>query len=446
MNNTVLIIDDEQDIRNLLARTLEYEGYDVLVAEKGTVGLQKLKHYRIHVIFCDIKLPDTHGVELTTKIKKISPETEVICFTAFGNIQDGIQAMKNGAFDYLVKGDDNPKIIPLVQRATEKARLQFQLTDLREKISKRHGFERIVGKSPLVAEAVSLAKKVAQSDLTVLLTGPTGTGKEVFAQAIHHCSARKNQSFVAVNCSAFGKELLESELFGHKAGAFTGATRDKKGLFEEAHKGTIFLDEIGEMDLNLQAKLLRVLESGTFIKVGDTKESKVDVRIIAATNRILEQEIEKEHFREDLYYRLATFQIKLPSLNDRKEDIPVLVEQFITEFGLKAGKKIKGISKDYLEALKKHVWKGNIRELRNVVERSVILCEGATLTGEDLPFDFNLHNSPVNSGVFDLKQLEKSHIKRVLDHTKGNKTKAAALLGIGLTTLYRKLEEYHIHL
>ncbi|MDN4165708.1 sigma-54 dependent transcriptional regulator [Cytophagales bacterium LB-30] len=442
MSNTILIIDDEKDIRSLLAKTLEYEGYDVLTADRAKSGIRLLKEQQIYVVICDVKLPDASGIDLAKEIKELSPETEVICLTAYGNIQDGVQAMKNGAFDYLVKGDDNTKIIPLVSKAEEKSRLQFRIKELENKVNAKYDFDRIIGKSPFILEAIALAKKVAPSDATVLLTGPTGTGKEVFAQAIHSASTRQKQAFVAVNCSAFGKDLLESELFGYKAGAFTGAIKDKKGLFEEANNGTIFLDEIGELNLDLQAKLLRVLESGTFLKLGDTKESKVNVRIIAATNRNLEEESLQEKFREDLFYRLSVFQIKLPALNDRKEDIPILTEHFAAQFASKTGKKINSISHDYTDALKKHSWRGNIRELRNIVERSVILCEGDRLTKAVLPLDFEVNKPGTSYGMFDLKEVEKEHIKKVLEHTKGNKTKTSNLLGIGLTTLYRKLDEY----
>jgi len=444
MEGTLLIIDDEKDIRNLLAKMLEYEGYTVRTAETAKAGMRILSETPIYVVLCDVKLPDAKGVELAGEIKSVSPETEIICLTAYGNIPDGIQAMKNGAFDYLVKGDDNDKIIPLVSRAYEKAGLQFRIRELENKMVRKFGFEQIIGDSPFIKQAISLAQKVAPSDATVLLTGSTGTGKEVFAHAIHAASTRVNRNFVAVNCSAFGKDLLESELFGYKTGAFTGATKDKKGLFEEANQGTIFLDEIGELDQDLQAKLLRVLESGTFLKLGDTKETQVNVRIIAATNRDLEEESSTGRFREDLFYRLSVFQIKLPSLNDRREDIPLLTEHFAAQFGLKTGKKIQGISKEYSDALKKHSWRGNIRELRNIVERSVILCDGDTLTKDLLPLDFDKSKSGSGSGIFDLKEVEKQHLKMVLGHTGGNKTKAANLLGIGLSTLYRKMEEFNI--
>jgi two-component system NtrC family response regulator len=445
MQNTILIIDDEKDIRQLLSKTMSLEGYEVLSAENAKIGLQKLRNAEIHVVLCDIKLPDANGVQLTEEIKSISPETEVICLTAHGTIQDGIKAMKNGAFDYLIKGDDNNKIIPLVSKASEKATLQFRVSALEKKAKQKEvNFDSIIGKSETIQNAINFARQVASKDTTVLLTGPTGTGKEVFANAIHAGSPRTKQEFVAVNCSAFGKDLLESELFGYKKGAFTGAEKDKKGLFEEAHNGTIFLDEIGELNQDLQAKLLRVLENGTFIKLGDTKESKVDVRVIAATNRALEAECEKGTFREDLFYRLSVFQIQLPSLNERKEDIPKLTEYFVASFSAKSPKKITQIDKDYIKALQKHNWKGNIRELRNIIERSVILCNGNTIGKDLLPLDFDNVESSISSSNFQLKAVEKAHIFKVLQHTNGNKTKAAELLGIGVATLYRKMEEYQL--
>jgi len=297
----------------------------------------------------------------------------------------------------------------------------------------------------LILDAIHLAKKVAQTEATVLLLGETGTGKEVFAQAIHHGSKRSGKPFIALNCSAFGKELLESEIFGHKAGAFTGALKDKKGLIEEASTGTLFLDEIGEMHIDLQAKLLRVLETNEFIKVGDTKSTKVDVRIIAATNRNLSNDVEAGKFREDLFYRINVFTITLPALRDRKKDIALLAEHFASLFAGKTNSRIKPISQALIEQLQAHPWKGNIRELKNVIERAVILSEHIELAISDLPVDMQfVQTQPGGVSAFDLSSVEKLHIQRVLNHTKGNKTEAARLLNIGLTTLYRKIEEYHI--
>jgi transcriptional regulator with PAS, ATPase and Fis domain len=289
-----------------------------------------------------------------------------------------------------------------------------------------------------------MARKVAATDTTVLLAGETGTGKEVFAQAIHLESKRSSKPFVAINCSALSKDILESEMFGHKAGSFTGATKDKTGLFEEAHEGTIFLDEIGEMDLSLQAKLLRVLETGTFLKVGETKETKVNVRVIAATNRDLQAESDKGSFRLDLYYRLSVFSIRLPSLLERQGDIPLLARYFIEMFTAKMSGKPLGMDEAFQKALVNHPWKGNIRELKNIIERSVILASGDHLTLDCLPFDFQYTESGNPEDALKLAEMEKIHIRKVLAYTKGNKTKSAELLGIGLATLYRKMEEYRI--
>lgn len=418
------------------------EGFEVAEASSLQAAEGILQKEGTDIILCDVKLPDGNGVEFVKNVKVKYPAIEIILLTAYGNIPDGVQAMRNGAFDYITKGDDNDKIIPLLHRAMEKVQLAKKLEQLQKQVGQHYSFESIIGASPEISEAISLARKVAATDTTVLLTGETGTGKEVFAQAIHHASLRKNKTFIAVNCSAFSKELLESELFGHKAGAFTGAIKDKKGLFEEANQGTIFLDEIGEMAFELQAKLLRVLESGEFIKVGDTKTIKVNLRIIAATNRNLQTEIEKGQFRSDLYYRLSVFTISLPSLRERVLDIPALAIHFTGLFAAKTNKPVPVLQKDYLESLKQYHWPGNIRELKNVIERSVILNDEQELSAANLPAE--LQNDQNGFSGYDLAGVEKTHISKVLKHTKGNKTEAARLLNIGLTTLYRKIEEYRL--
>jgi len=445
---TVLIIDDEIKLRTLLSRIISLEGFEVLQAGDCKSALKKLEQTDVDVVFCDVKLPDGNGVELSKTIKDKYPLIEIILLTAYGNIPDGVQAIKNGAFDYITKGDDNNKIIPLLYRAIEKAELAKRVQQLEKQLGDKLSFESIIGKSKAIRQAIDLAQKVAQTDTTVLLTGETGTGKEVFAQTIHQASNRSKQNFIAINCSAFSKDLLESEMFGHRAGAFTGATKDQKGLFEEANEGTIFLDEIGEMSLELQAKLLRVIETGEFIKVGESKSTKVNVRIIAATNKDLHKEIETGNFREDLYYRISVFQINLPALRERVIDIEELAKHFVNIFAAKSNKKIKTISDEVNEALKQHSWRGNIRELKNVIERSVILSNGDEITLESLPAEIN-SRTPTNSkgkqlSAFDLASAEKLHIQKVMNYTNGNKTEAARLLNIALTTLYRKLEEYKI--
>jgi len=440
----LLIIDDEERLRGLLARILQLEGYEVVTASTAKEGLKKIQHEPVNVVLSDVKLPDVNGIELTSQIKSTWPATEVIVLTAFGTINDGVKAIKLGPFDYITKGDDNEKIIPLVSKAMDKALLQQRVQELENKLNDKFGFDRIIGNSAAIKEVISLAQKVALTDTTVLLLGETGTGKEVFSEAIHQASSRKNKPFVAVNCSAFTKELLESELFGHKAGAFTGAAKDKKGLFEEANGGTIFLDEMGELDLELQAKLLRVLESQQFLKVGDTKPTQVNVRILAATNRDLQAEIESNHFRSDLFYRLSVFQIVLPALRARKNDIPLLAGFFVQYFAAKVKKQVTGMSSGFIEKLAAYNWPGNIRELKNVIERAVILCEAQELDENLLPNDI-LHTQPSRPNMlsaFDLSSVEKLHIQRVLNHTHGNRTEAARLLNIGVATLYRKLKEY----
>lgn len=444
----ILIIDDEQKLRNLLSKIISYEGFEVHQAENCNAAYKKMEQHDIDVVICDVKLPDGNGVELSKELKKNYPLIEIILLTAYGNIPDSVLAMKNGAFDYITKGDDNNKIIPLVLRAFEKAELAKRVQRLEKQLVNKYSFESIIGKSKQIKNSIELAKKVAESDTTVLLMGETGTGKEVFAQAIHHASNRRNKSFVAVNCSAFSKDLLVSEFFGHKAGAFTGATKDHKGLFSEANNGTIFLDEIGELAIDIQAKLLRVLETGEFFRVGDNKPTKTNVRIIAATNRELREEIEKGCFREDLFYRISAFQIALPPLHKRVVDIELFAIHFLQLFSTRFNKKITNFSKDCLGALKQHQWKGNVRELRNVIERCVILTDNDEITIDKLPVEIrqNRTTSSVDNqlSVFELATAEKNHIQKVLNQTNGNKTKTAKLLGIALTTLYRKLSEYNI--
>ena len=444
----ILVVDDEVQIRTLLSRMLELEGYEVCQAGDCRTALKQLELQSPDVALCDVFLPDGNGVDLVSSIKKTAPNVEIILLTAHGNIPDGVQAIKNGAFDYITKGDDNNKIIPLVSRAVEKARMNVRLEKLEKKVGHTYSFDSVLGDSKALKDAVSLARKVSGTDVPVLLTGETGTGKEVFAQAIHYNSKRAGQNFVAVNCSSFSKELLESEMFGHKAGSFTGALKDKKGLFEEASNGTIFLDEIGEMAFELQAKLLRILETGEYIRIGDTKPTRVNVRIIAATNRNLPEEITAGRFREDLFYRLSVFQIHLPPLRERAGDVRILAKAFVKDFSVRLARPVTEITPAFLEALEQQPWKGNIRELRNVIERSLIVCESERLDVADLPLDIqNAHyeqSDEISPDSFELSAMERRHIARVLEYTKGNKTEAARLLKIGLTTLYRKIEEYGI--
>lgn len=439
-----MIIDEEDKLRNLISRIIRQEGHTVLEASGLKSAMKLIEKEEPDVLLCDVRLPDGSGVDFTKEVKTKYPVIEIILFTAYGNIADGVQAMKNGAFDYLTKGNDNDRLIPLLNKALERVALQRKLVHLEKQVGERYSFNSIIGTSRQIKEAKLLAERVACTDANVLLLGETGTGKEVFAQAIHNASKRSSRLFMALNCSSFSNELLESEIFGHKAGAFTGAIKDKKGLIEEASGGTLFLDEIGEMPLELQSKLLRVLETSEFIKVGDTKSTRVNVRIIAATNRNLEKESKEGNFREDLFYRLNVFAIYMPALRDRKEDIPPLANSFLATYARRMGKRISGINEDYMKHLMQHNWRGNIRELKNIIERSVILTDNYELVTDTLPVELLTSPAGETLSSFNLCTIEKLHIKKVLQHTNGNKTKAAELLGIGITTLYRKMDEYQI--
>ncbi|PAM95612.1 sigma-54-dependent Fis family transcriptional regulator [Flavobacterium sp. IR1] len=446
MTHKILIIDDEEKLRSLLARIIKSEGFEVIEAKDLKSGFKKLEQTDVDVVLCDVKLPDGNGVDFLQNIKDSFPLIEVVLLTAFGNITDGVQAMKNGAFDYIVKGDDNDKIIPLLYKAVEKVHLQKKVKQLEKRIGDKYSFDTIIGKSKGIEQVIDLAKKVAKTDSTVLLTGETGTGKEVFAQAIHENSNRVGKSFVALNCSTFSAAILESELFGHKQGAFTGALKDKKGFIEEANGGTLFLDEIGEMPIELQAKLLRVLETSEYIPVGDTTPKKSNFRLIAATNRDLKTESDEHRFRSDLYFRLNIFEIKIPPLRERIKDIAPITHYFVQQFSEKINKKKLDITDDFLLKLESYSWPGNIRELKNVIERSVILSSENILTSDVLPYEMQ-HQSekPTKSmSAFSMQSVEKLHIQKVLNYTKGNKAETARLLEIGIATLYRKLEEYHL--
>ena len=357
----ILIIDDEEQLRRLMARIIGLEGYEVAEAPDCASGMKTLRRYDPDVVLCDVKLPDGNGVEMVGRIKEAAPATEVILLTAYGNIPDGVQAIKNGAFDYITKGDDNNKILPLLSRAAEKAEMQRRLTRIENKLSEEHSFDRIVGDSEVLRRAVDLARKVAVTDTSVLLTGETGTGKEVFAQAIHHASRRAKGAFVAINCSAFSRELLES---------------------------------------------------GEFIKIGETRPTRVDVRLIAATNRDLEKEIAAGNFREDLYFRLSVFRIHLPSLRERPGDIAGYIRVFAAQFADKMGRRIDSIDADYIAALERHTWHGNVRELRNAVERSMIMADGNRLTADCLAPEFHAAAGSADPDSLALDDLERRHILR----------------------------------
>jgi DNA-binding NtrC family response regulator len=439
----ILIVDDEAKLRSLLRRIISYEGYVVYEAPDLKTANKILGTEEIDVVVCDVKLPDGSGLDMTRTIKACHSPVEILLLTAHAQIADGVEAMRSGAFDYISKGADNDKLLPLIARAMEKALLQRKVGKLQEQVAHAYSWEQIIGQSVVLQRTLALARKVTAGDTTVLLLGETGTGKELFARAIHAGSMRASQPFMALNCSALSRDLLESELFGHKAGAFTGAMKDKRGLIEEAGGGTLFLDEIGEMPVALQAKLLRVLETRQFYKVGSTSPTDADVRIISATNRHLQSEVEEGKFREDLFYRLNVFTIEIPPLRDRKKDIPALAAHFVKMFAAKMNKSRPVMNREFVQLLERQPWKGNIRELRNVIERAVILTDGPELGTGSLPLEFR-QEAPAGlpMSAFDLASVEKLHIQRVLNYTKGNKVEAAKLLNIGLTTVYRKMEEY----
>ncbi|GAB2793348.1 DNA-binding NtrC family response regulator [Hymenobacter luteus] len=444
---TLLLIDDETSLRQLLARVLELEGYTVLQAPDARRGLEQLRQHaeEVLVVLSDVKLPDGYGLDLLPRYQQASPLAEVILMTAYGTIPDGVRAMKEGAFDYLTKGDSDDQLLVVVERAADKARLQRRVADLEKKVGAQYSFESMIGQSAALTQAKKLAQRVAPTDSTVLLEGPTGAGKELFAQAIHQASQRRSKPFVAVNCSAFPKDLLESELFGYRKGAFTGALADKKGLLEEATGGTLFLDEIGELELNVQAKFLRVLETQQFTKLGDTKPTSVNVRLVAATNRNLKQEAAEGHFRPDLYYRLSVFTVLVPGLNERRDDIAALADYFLQYFAARLRKRLRGLEPEVLQQLQRYDWRGNVRELKNVLERAAILADGDLLTVDDLPTEFHYLPTPLTTDEASdrtLRTLEKRQIRQVLQETGGNKMEAARQLGIGTKTLYRKIQEY----
>ena len=446
----ILVVDDEVQIRTLLSRMLELEGYEVCQAGDCRTALKQLEFQSPDVVLCDVFLPDGNGVDLVSSVKKTAPNVEIILLTAHGNIPDGVQAIKNGAFDYITKGDDNNKIIPLVSRAVEKARMNVRLEKLEKKVGHTYSFDSVLGDSKALKDAVSLAQKVSGTDVPVLLTGETGTGKEVFAQAIHYNSKRAKQNFVAVNCSSFSKELLESEMFGHKAGSFTGALKDKKGLFEEADNGTIFLDEIGEMSLEMQVKLLRAIQEKEIFRVGGSKNIPVDVRIIAATNQNIDEMVEEGRFRRDLFYRLNVIRLEIPPLRERHEDINPLCYHFLEIFNKKYNKN-KGLTLRAARTLAHLEWPGNIRELENLVENIVLLEQDEVMRAKHLQERYCKGEMSFGEvtvkGILPYKEALNQMERQLLENTRnqfGSNRRIAEALGLNQSPISRKLRQYHL--
>lgn len=444
---SILIIDDEPRLRQLYAQYLQLEGYEVVEAATAREGIQRMQELEFDLVLTDMRLPDMRGMEVLKHTRKQFPETEVIVVTAFGNIQDGVEAMREGAFDYLVKGDSDDQLVVRVASAVNKSRLMRDVRQLKAARPRGLAFSDLVGEGPAFRQAVNLATKVAASDAPVLILGETGVGKELFARAIHGESPRRDAAFVALNCAAIPREMLESELFGYKKGAFTGAASDKQGYMEAANGGTLFLDEIGEMPVDMQAKLLRALDQQAFNRLGDTRLVRVNVRIIAATHQPLRKLAEEGRFRQDLYFRLAVFTLTLPSLRERPEDVLPLSRRFLVDYAHHTGKKNLTLSPEAERALVSYTWPGNIRELRNAMERAVILASsGEIITPEYLPPEVVEGNPAKTSGHpdYDLEAVELAHIRKVLTLTRGNRAEAADLLGIGIATLYRKIARYHL--
>jgi len=437
----VLVVDDEAIVRESLRDWLSDVGHQVLTAENGSQALEIIQKEKPGIVIADLVMPGMDGLELLKRAKEISPSIEVIIITAYGSIPTAITAMRGGAYDYIEKPFCPERAELLVEKLVEHQRLLEENIALQQKLEERYRFENIIAKSPGMQQVIEVIKVVAKSNATVLITGETGTGKELVAQAIHSQSYRRGKPFIAVSCAALPESLLESELFGHEKGSFTGAYAQKKGKFEVANGGTLFLDEIGEMSANIQVHLLRVLEEKEFTRVGGNEPIKVDVRVISATNRDVKQAVAKGQFREDLYYRLNVVNIELPPLRERTEDIPLLAQHFLKKFSVENQKEITDFSPDATEFLLKYEWPGNVRELENAIERAVILTKNSCIEIADLsPQDL----VPAGSTSLEknLKQVEKNHIQEVLAETGGNYTEAARILGISRMTLYNKAKAY----
>lgn len=452
---TILLVEDKESMAQMLKETLEAEGYGIAIARDGQEGIRSIREGHFDLVLSDLKLPRKDGLEVLKVSKEENPLTPVIVMTAFGTIETAVTAMKEGAFDFITKPFDTDHLMLLIRRALENLRLQTENIVLRDELATRVGMPKIIGRSLGITEVARKVQKVSAGKTTVLLLGESGTGKELFARAIHQLSPRNSYPFVAINCAAIPRELLESELFGHEKGSFTGADAKKIGKFELADKGTVFLDEIAEMDQALQAKILRVLQEGEIERVGGLRPIGIDVRIVAASNKDLEKAVEEKLFREDLFYRLNVFPILIPPLRERRDDIPLLADYFIGKYCLELKTLAKSIAPDAQELLVQYPWKGNVRELENCIERAIILCDGNTITTEhislnpQLTMESSLKNVPMDRTLDDatkeaVRIVETQRILRALRETRGNKSRAAEILDVSYKTLLTKIKDYGI--
>ncbi len=446
MNENILIVDDEKDIRESLSTVLQTEGYICAEAEDGEKAIEKLESSNYDIVITDIVMPNLDGMKLLEKAIQISPETLIVLMTAYASIETAVSALRKGATDYLLKPIEFDEVIMRVKQLLKQKQLILENKLLKQQIDKRFDFNNIIGQSQSMQEIYAMIKQISTAPTNVLITGASGTGKELVARAIHNNSNRSDQPFIPVNCGAIPENLYESELFGYKKGSFTGANTDRDGLFKAANTGTLFLDEVGELPESVQVKLLRVLQEKEIRPVGSNTVIKIDVRILAATNKNLYAEVQEKKFREDLYYRLNVIELKLPTLTERKEDIPLLVNHFIKRFNEELNKNIKGIDNEVMRTFLQYEWKGNLRELENMIERAVLLCETDYITIKALPPYMHVKNKRTDSfnNLPDnlaeaLEIIEKQHITKILKEFDWNRIEAAQRLGIDTSTLYRKM-------
>jgi len=440
----ILIVDDEEIVRESLSGWLEKDGYTVATAHDGPTAVNRLNAERWSIMLVDMKMPGMDGLQVLEQAKKLQPDVTAVIMTAYATVDTAVTAMKLGAYDYIVKPFDPEELSLMIQKIVKQQALVRENVLLRKVLKREYKFRDLISKNAAMQQVFELARTAAKSASTILILGESGTGKEVMARAIHAESPRNNGPFVAVSCAALTETLLESELFGHERGSFTGAVARQRGKFEQANHGTLFLDEIGDITPKLQLDLLRVLEERSFHRVGGTEAVQVDVRIVAATNRDLKKAVASGTFREDLYYRLNVIPISIPPLRDRREDIPLLVDHLLEQLGVEAGRAIDGVSHDAMSLLMTHDWPGNVRELRNILERAVVVASGAIIQPGDLGLHRAAEKGSEPQGLLSLDEVERRHIAAVLEHTGGNITQAARILDIDRVTLYNKIKKYHL--